>query len=296
MRLVASSEPPSGTSSTAARSPRLFSVRQSHVARMIHGTRNSLAAVQQNSQGSSAAVPNDTDFDFADSESTVLADIEVDDTLEHKDFFGVKSLCTPQILFKHKVHYGHKGTSLDPGMKQFVYGIRSSHVIFDLDITNYHLHEALNFTSHIALRDGIILFVARLPHCAHVIEKTAKDCGEFAHTRQWIPGTLTNIKGFQHMECRLPDLIICLSTLSEFGNEHPAVSEAAKLNIPTIAIVDSNCSPNLVTYPVPGNDDTPSSIELYCSLFQEAISRGKKERARRIELLEKEITKEMGQK
>lgn len=116
-----------------------------------------------------------------------------DDTLKEKDFFGVRKLCTPQLLFKHKVHYGHKASSLDPGMKQFVYGIRSNHVIFDLDITNYHLQEALNVAAHIALREGIILFVARLPQSANLIETTAKNCGEFAHTRYFIDGDFISI-------------------------------------------------------------------------------------------------------
>lgn len=109
--------------------------------------------------------------------------MSADDTLKEKDYFGVRKLCTPQLLFKHKVHYGHKVTSLHPGMKQFVFGIRSDQVIFDLDITNFHLQEALNVTAHLALRDAVILFIARLPHSNHLIEKTAKDCGEFAHTR-----------------------------------------------------------------------------------------------------------------
>lgn len=61
-----------------------------------------------------------------------------------------------------------------------------------------------------------------------------------------------------------------------------AVKDAAKLLIPTIGIVDSNCSPNLITYPVPGNDDTPEAIALYCDLFKKAILRGKEERNQRI--------------
>lgn len=94
------------------------------------------------------------------------------------------------------MHYGHKATSLDPGMRQFVYGIRSNHVIFDLDITAYHLQEALNITAHIALRGGIILFVGRLPHAANIIEKTAKDCGEYAHTRYSIVDVVISIYTF----------------------------------------------------------------------------------------------------
>lgn len=266
---------------------RILSLRNAHTARLIHSARGHFALATETSTGEETG-----DTSFADTEGTELQDIEVDDTLSNKDFFGVRKLCTPQLLFEHKVHYGHKASSLDPGMKQFVYGFRSNQVIFDLDIANYHMQEALNIAAHIALRDGIILFVARLPHCANLIESTAKECGEFAHTRTWRMGTLTDIKSVQRMECRLPDLLILPSTLSEFGKEHPAVHEAAKLNIPTIAIVDSNCCPDMITYPVPGNDDTSLSIQLYCDLFKEAIARGKKERARRVALLEQEIAAE----
>jgi small subunit ribosomal protein S2 len=60
--------------------------------------------------------------------------------------------------------------------------------------------------------------------------------------------------------------------------QHTAIRDSAKMNIPTIGIVDSNCSPDLVSYVVPGNDDSPASVDLYCKLFKEAILRGKKKR------------------
>ncbi|KAK3925776.1 28S ribosomal protein S2, mitochondrial [Frankliniella fusca] len=268
---------------------RLIGTRPVNGTRWFHQTKGTLASVRSSEE---TAVESNQNLASFEEEDLSTPDIEVDDTLEHKDFFGVGKLCSPSLLFQHKVHYGHKVTSLDPRMKQFVYGIRSSHVIFDLDIANYHLREALNIAAHIALRDGIILFVSRLPHCANLIEQTAKDCGEYAHVRQWRAGTLTDIKRLQRMECRPPDLVILPSAMSEFGSQHEAVREAAKLNIPTIGVVDSNCNPNLITYPIPGNDDSFSSIQLYCSLFKEAILRGKGERAKRLKLLEEELAKE----
>lgn len=69
--------------------------------------------------------------------------------------------------------------------------------------------------------------------------------------------------------------------------QHTAIRDSAKMNIPTIGIVDSNCNPDLVTYVVPGNDDSPVSIELYCKLFKEAILRGKQKRQNLLMEIEK---------
>ena len=69
-----------------------------------------------------------------------------------------------------------------------------------------------------------------------------------------------------------------LCTLDPLLSSHDAVKDAAKMLIPTVAVVDSNCNPNLITFPIPGNDDTPSAVELYCKLFKEAIVRGKQKR------------------
>lgn len=77
---------------------------------------------------------------------------------------------------------------------------------------------------------------------------------------------------------RLPDLVIMMSTLNTVFLEHQMIKDSAAMLIPTIAIVDTNCDPRLVTYPIPANDDTPCAIELYCNLFKEAILIGKGEK------------------
>lgn len=112
----------------------------------------------------------------------------------------------------------------------------------------------------------------------HLVENTAKDCGEYAHTRFWQGGILTNSTIQFGCETRLPDLIIFVNTLNNVLNQHTAVRDAAKMLIPTVGIVDTNCNPNLITYPVPGNDDTPASVKLYCDLFKNAILKGKEKR------------------
>jgi small subunit ribosomal protein S2 len=199
-------------------------------------------------------------------------------TLTHPDYFGVHSLFTVKDLFDARVHFGHKIGSLDDRMKPWVYGSRLGHIIFDLDKTAEHLRQALNFTAHIAFRGGIILFFSRNAQNAHVVEKTAMECGEYAHTRYWRGGAFTNSNIQFGAVTRLPDLCIFLNTLNNILTPHTAVRDSAKMNIPTIGIVDSNCNPNLICYPVPGNDDTPEAVSLYCRLFKEAILKGKEQR------------------
>lgn len=163
-------------------------------------------------------------------------------------------------------------------MRSYFYGCRLGHVIFDLDKTAIHLREALNITAHIAFRGGIILFFNRNPQSAHLVERTAKECGEYAQTKYWRGGAFTNSRVQFGAVTRLPDLCIFLNTLNDVLLQHTAVRDAAKMNIPTIGIVDSNCDPNLISYPVPGNDDSPAAIELYCKLFKNAIEKGKQKR------------------
>lgn len=187
-------------------------------------------------------------------------------------------MVTINDLFNARVHLGHREGSLNEHMLRYIFGSRMGHLVFDLDKTLPLLHQALNVTAHIAYRDGIILFIAQSPQNGFIIEKTAQECGEFAHTRAWRQGMLTNSKMIFRAVTRLPDLIIFLNTQTTVLEEHWAVIEAAKMCIPTIGIVDTNCNPNLITYPIPGNDDTPVAVNLYCQLFKEAILKGKARR------------------
>ncbi|KAG7207768.1 hypothetical protein KM043_009378 [Ampulex compressa] len=197
------------------------------------------------------------------------------DPLTHPDFFQVHNLFTIKDLFNARVHYGHKEGSFDEHMRQFIFGSRMGHLIIDLDQTAVHLREALNFTAHIAFRDGIILFVSKNPQSTHIIETTARECNEFAHARFWRQGTFTNSLHHFGTTMRLPDLCIFIHTLDNVLRPHPGIVEAAKMAIPSVGIVDTNCNPNLITYPVPGNDDSMTAIHLYCNLFKKAILRGK---------------------
>lgn len=86
-------------------------------------------------------------------------------------------------LFEARVHYGHKEGSMDNRMLPYIYGSRLGHIVFDLNITAEYLRKALNIAAHIAYRDGVILFFLKGAQNSHLVEKTALECQEFAHTR-----------------------------------------------------------------------------------------------------------------
>lgn len=202
--------------------------------------------------------------------------------LSHIDYFNVHNLFTVADMFNARVHFGHKEGTLDDRMKPYIYGKRMGHIIFDLDKTAKYLRNALNFTAHIAYRDGVILFVSRSSEHAYHIESTAEECKEFAHTRYWRRGIFTNsVMQFQDVT-RLPDLCIFLNTMNDVLEPHIGLMDAAKMLVPVIGVCDSNCNPNLITYPVPGNDDSTASMEFYCKVFKEAILRGKQMRKEHI--------------
>ncbi|XP_063287684.1 small ribosomal subunit protein uS2m [Pelobates fuscus] len=198
--------------------------------------------------------------------------------LKHPDFFNVKELLSIKDLFEARVHLGHKKGCRHRLMEPYIFGCRLEQDIIDLDQTLSHLHLALNITAHIAYRKGIILFISRNRQFTHLVECTAKECGEYAHVRYWQGGLLTNAPVQYGSGVRLPDLIVFLNTLNNVFEQHVAVRDAAKMNIPTVGIVDTNCNPSLITYPVPANDDTPAAVELYCRLFKMTINRAKDKR------------------
>ncbi|XP_069556896.1 small ribosomal subunit protein uS2m isoform X1 [Brachyistius frenatus] len=204
--------------------------------------------------------------------------------LRKPDFFRVSELFSLKDLFDARVHLGHKKGCRHRLMAPYLYGCRLDQDIIDLDQTAEHLQRALNFTAHVAYRGGIVLFVSRRRQFGQLVESTARECGEYAHTRYWQGGLLTNADIQYGPGARLPDLVVFLSTLNNVFQQHVAVRDAAKMNIPTVGVVDSNCNPSLVTYPVPGNDDTPAAVELYCRLFKATVNRAK-DRRRQMELL-----------
>ena len=142
--------------------------------------------------------------------------------------------------------------------------------ILDLDKSQEHLRRALNVTGHVAYRNGVILFVNERPQFERIVQQAARECGEYFVAQKWRPGTLTN-SYMQLRTLRLPDLVIFLSV----PPSNTAIKEVAMCCIPSVGVVDSDCDPRLITYPVPGNDDTPSAVRLYCWLFSQVINRAK---------------------
>jgi len=200
------------------------------------------------------------------------------DPLLESDYFGLANAFTMQDLFAANVHWGHKIGTLHPGMTEYLLGKRLGTCIIDLTHTVEQLRTALNFIAHISYKDGIILFVTHDRLNMLDIENAATACGEFAHTRRWTPGTFTDSRRCFGTEVRLPDIVIMTSLMYTQLKEHPVVKEAAKMCIPTVAVCDTNVDPRLITYPIAGNDDSRSCVQLYLRLFTRAIECGKKRR------------------
>ncbi|XP_038063492.1 28S ribosomal protein S2, mitochondrial-like [Patiria miniata] len=242
---------------------------QSAIARNNYWSKASLSTFYRSQQRIGTAEQDD---------ATSQSSSEITDSLKDPDYFKVKDLVSLQDLFDARVHLGHKDGLINPHMKKYIFGIRQNQCIIDLDQTAGLLKEALNFTAHVAHRGGIILFINRMPQFTFQMEQLAKDCGEYAHTRLWQGGCFTNAPIQYGPGTRLPDLLVFFHTLTNTFTEHLAVTDAAKMNIPTVGVVDTNCNPNLITYPIPGNDDSPSAMELYCRLFKTAVLKGKAKR------------------
>lgn len=207
--------------------------------------------------------------------------IPEDPALQSEDYFGLNNLVKATALLKNNVHLGHKEGSRHEYMTQYIFGNRLGVDIIDLDLTVAALREALNFTAHIAYRRGVILFVSRHLQTLPWVETAAQQAGEYAHCRQWQTGTFTNATTMYGNITRLPDLVIFMGCLDTVFAQHPGISECAKMNIPTIAIADTNVDPSMISHIVPANDDSPVAIKHYLDLFAEAIRRGKeKERER----------------
>jgi len=209
---------------------------------------------------------------------TIIQPNKQDESFKYQDYFGVHKLFTVKDLFDARVHLGHRSTAMDKNMKQFIFGSRFGQSIIDLDQTTLHLRQALNFLAHIVYRNGIVLFVCRQPQLTHMVDKAAIECGEYSYTRPWKTEIFCAPQKTFGQEIRLPDLVILLHCKNgtEYG-QHRAVIDAAKVGIPTIGIVDSDCDPNLVTYPIPGNDDSITSTKLYLDLFQKTILAAKQQ-------------------
>ncbi|XP_065670423.1 small ribosomal subunit protein uS2m isoform X2 [Hydra vulgaris] len=196
--------------------------------------------------------------------------------LEQDDFFDVKKLVDLKKLFDSRVHLGHHEGTWNPLTRPYIYGQRSTQLIIDLNQTVECLNCALNVLSHIVYNQGIVLFISTNPRFDYLIQKTARDCEEYFITHGWQKGLFTNSPlklGTQ----KLPDLVIAFNN-SRFEKTRDAIIEASMCNIPVIGIVDTDCDPRLITYPIPANDDTYDSVSHLCDIFKQAILNAKLKR------------------
>jgi len=222
---------------------------------------------------------------------------------------------TMRQLLEAGVHFGHHTRRWNPKMKPFIFGDRNNIHILNLQQTVPMLYQALEAISKVASNGGRVLFVGTKPSASEVVAEAAKSCGQYYVNHRWLGGMLTNwstvsqsIRRLREMEERLsgedvnaltkketltltrerdklektlggikemggvPDLLFIIDT----NKEDIAVKEANVLNIPVVAVVDSNANPDGVDYVIPGNDDALRAISLYCDLVAGSVIEGLK--------------------
>jgi small subunit ribosomal protein S2 len=217
-------------------------------------------------------------------------------------------------LLEAGVHFGHQTRRWNPKMKPYIFGSRNGIYIIDLQRTSRKLREALAFISDVAARGGGVLFVGTKRQAQEVIVEEAKRSQMHYIDQRWLGGTMTNFTTIRKSINRLRELEELAASeeaqkltkkerarmerergkleksLAGIKNmdklpaamfvvdpqkERNAVAEANKLGIPVVAIVDTNCDPDPIDFPIPGNDDAIRAIKLFASRFADAIIEGR---------------------
>jgi small subunit ribosomal protein S2 len=218
-------------------------------------------------------------------------------------------------LLEAGVHFGHQTSRWNPKMKPYIFGARNGIHIIDLQQTVSMFKEMETAVRNLAAAGGHILFVGTKKQAQEAIKEEAERCGMFHVQNRWLGGTLTNfstirqsierLRKLEEMENdpkiadaltkkemlgvkrekdkleqslggikamrKLPDAIFVVDP----KQEEIAVKEARKLGIPVIAVIDTNCDPDMVDIKVPGNDDAIRAIRLFCAAIAEAVIEGK---------------------
>ena len=220
------------------------------------------------------------------------------------------SVISMKQLLEAGVHFGHQTRRWNPKMKKYIFTERSGIYIIDLQKTVKKLEEAYFFMRDVAAEGKDILFVGTKKQAQESIESEAKRCGQYYVSNRWLGGMLTNFKTMRSRVAKLNEIdkleetgdinllpkkeIIKLMGEKEkleknLGGikdltsipgaifivdprkERIAVAEAKKLGIPIIAIVDTNCDPDEIDYPIPGNDDAIRAVKLIVSKMADAV-------------------------
>ena len=226
----------------------------------------------------------------------------------------IPNLSIEQLL-EAGVHLGHKTLRWNPKMKKYIFGKRDAVHIIDLTQTLELTNKALEKIYEVISNNGKVLFISTKKQASESIAELAKSTGQYFVNYRWLGGMLTNwgtisnsIKKLQKIEIdlkaenrgftkkellkmgiqrdklqrslggisemkKIPDLVFIIDT----NYESLAIKESIKLNIPIIAILDTNSNPDGIDFPIPGNDDARRSIDLYCSLIKETIDNASKE-------------------
>jgi len=215
-------------------------------------------------------------------------------------------------LLEAGVHFGHQTKRWNPKMEPYLYGSKNGIHIIDLTQTVPMLDRALEMVRETTSRGGRVLFVGTKRQAQKPIAEAADKCAQYYMNHRWLGGTLTNWKTVSNSINRLKQidsamedgtdgltkkerlgmerdqtkLQASLGGIREMGGtpevlfvidvnkEDLAVAEANKLGIPVVAVVDSNCSPDGIDYPIPGNDDASRAISFYCDLMARAALAG----------------------
>ena len=224
------------------------------------------------------------------------------------------SVISMKQLLEAGVHFGHQTRRWNPKMKEYIFTERNGIYIIDLQKTVKKIEEAYNFVRDLAMEDKSILFVGTKKQAQESIEQEAKRCDMFYVNQRWLGGMLTNFKTIQGRIARLRrieqmeatgqfDLLPKkevmqlkleqqkleknLGGIKEMKKlpgalfvvdprkEHIAVAEARTLKIPIMAIIDTNCDPDEVDYPIPGNDDAIRAVKLITAKMADAVLEGR---------------------
>jgi small subunit ribosomal protein S2 len=214
------------------------------------------------------------------------------------------------------VHFGHQTRRWNPKMKPFIFDARNGIHIIDLSTSLAQLEAACGFLADTVGKGARVVFVGTKKQAQQAIKDTAKECGQFFVVERWLGGTLTNfstirrsIDRLKHIEKMETDGTLNTYVKQEQASlrreaarltkyfegirgmekvpgamfvvdirrEHNAVAEARRLSIPIVAIVDTNCDPDLVTYPIAGNDDAIRSVRLMLSVIGQTITQARAE-------------------
>ena len=224
------------------------------------------------------------------------------------------SVITMKQLLEAGVHFGHQTRRWNPKMDRYIYMERNGIYIIDLQQTVKKFDEAYNFVKEIVTDGKGILFVGTKKQAQETIRDEAQRCEMFFVNQRWLGGMLTNYKTIRKRVFRLKELerleaegafdVLSKKEVARLRNERErlerflggikdmeklpgavfvvdprkeriAVAEARKLNIPVIAIVDTNCDPDDIAYVNPGNDDTIRAVRLISSKIADAVLEGK---------------------